>query len=281
VGRESRSRRRRTQERQGQEAVAAATGSPGTDPEALLSRYGVEPIPNLPEPVRRFHLRIVTDVLEGYVRGPGADGVVGATGAWHRHHDGFAASRPDVLNFGGTQKRLACAPGCNHCCRSPVGVVAAEAVVVAEVVSRSCSAQARGELARRMAARRAEAERGDPLRMHLLCPLNVDGACMVYAVRPYNCRVFHSFDAEACERVFVAGEAERSLPIDPVRKQYDMLIATSARVAFEALKLDMRLLEFMAALEIALAAGDDRCARLAAGEDLFAGLPTISRPLAP
>lgn len=259
-------------------SVPAETSTPATGPERLLAKYGAEPIPDLPGAVQKFHLRIVTDILEGFEDCARPVGAFRATKVWHRHHDGFAASRPGALNFGGTEKSLACAPGCNHCCRSPVGVVAAEAVLIADFVDRTFSAQARIELEQRMEARKAALHSGDPLRTYLLCPLNAGGQCLVYEVRPYNCRVFHSFDVNACDRRFVAGEADRSLPIDPVRQQYDRLIAASASVAFKALKLDMRLLESMAALEVALAAGKNRCDRLAAGEDLFSSLPTVARP---
>jgi len=282
VGKESRSRRTRAQERQDRGAAAqgasAAPGVRAAGPEPLLARFGAAPIAGLPDAVERFHLKIVSDILEGYDGCERSVGALRATRTWHKHLDGFAASRPGELNFSGTAKRLACAPGCNHCCRSPVGVVGAEAVLIADFVARSFSAEDRLELERRMAQRKAALADGDLLRTYVLCPLNVDGACMVYESRPYNCRMFHSFDVDACERVFVARDPGGSLPVDPVRKRYDQLIVASANVAFTALKLDMRMLEFMAALELALAAGEDRCERFAAGEDLFSGLPTIAPP---
>lgn len=285
MGKEAKSRRKRTQERQDRGAPTTSAAAEASirerGPERLLAKYGAEPIPDLPGAVEKFHLRIVTDILEGYESSDNSVGVLRATQTWHSHHDGLAASRPGALNFGGTEKRLACTPGCNHCCRSPVGVVAAEAVLIAHVVDRTFSAHDRIELKGRMAARKAALEGGDPLRTYLLCPLNVGGKCLVYEVRPYNCRMFHSFDVDACERFFAAGETQRGLPVDPVRKQYDRLIAASANVAFNALKLDMRMLELMPALETALEAGDDRCERFAAGEELFAGLPTIARPSSP
>ena len=281
MGKESRSRRKRAQERQDRGSLAgsaaAATASRETGPEQRLARYGVLPIADLPGEVQRFHLRIVNDILAGHEECTRSVAALRATQIWHQHHDGLAASRPSELNFAGTTKHLACTPGCNHCCRSPVGVVAAEAVLIAHFVDRTFSAPDRRALRQRMDARSAALQGGDPLRTYL-CPLNADGRCLVYEVRPYNCRVFHSFDADECERFFVAGDRHRGVPIDPVRKQYDRLIAASASVAFQALKLDMRMLDFMAALELALEAGDDRCERLAAGEDLFAGLPTIAPP---
>lgn len=246
-----------------------------TGPEQLLAKYGVEPIPDLPGETKKFHLRVLTDVLAGHDRHPKSIGALWATQTWHKHHDGLAASRPSALRFGDTEMQLACKPGCNHCCHSPVGVVGAEAVLVAHVVARTFSAQDRLELARRMEDRKAALQHGDPHRGYL-CPLNVGGNCSVYEFRPFNCRMFHSFDADACESIREDGQARGGLPIDRVRRQYDKLIVASANVALAALKLDMRLLEFMAALELALAAGDDRCERFAAGEDLFASLPTIA-----
>lgn len=283
MGQESRSRRKRAQERQTPGAPASSASAEAAAPEVspeerLLSKYGAEPIAELPEGARRFHLKVVTDVLGGYDNGGGPVGVMRATQIWHAHHEGLAGSRPRELNFGGTVKRLACATGCNHCCRSPVGVVAAEAVLIGHYVDRKFSPQARAQLAQRTAERKV-ALQGDPLGTHL-CPLNVDGKCLVYEVRPYNCRMFHSFDVKACERVFLNGEPQGGLPIDPVRRRFDNLITASATVALTAIKLDMRMIEFMAALELALAAGERRVLRLAGGEDLFASLPTIVPPSA-
>ena len=68
-----------------------------------------------------------------------------------------------------------------------------------------------------------------------LCPLNVDGRCQVYDSRPFNCRVFHSFDVDACKKLFEDGEMGRGLPVDPIRRRYDKLIAASANVALTAL----------------------------------------------
>lgn len=282
MGKEARSRRRRAQERQDggtpARSAPAAPDVPGAGPERLLAKYGVRPIADLPEPAKKFHLRVVTDILEGHERSGGAIGALRATQIWHRHHDGLAASRPAGLNFGGETKQLACATGCNHCCRSPVGVVGAEAVLIAHFIDHTFTAAARLELEQRMAARRAALADADRIQTHVLCPLNVDGTCTVYEVRPYNCRMFHSFDVAACERYFVAGARDRGVPIDPVRRQFDRLIVASASVALGAMRFDMRMLEFMPALEVALAAGGGRCDRLAAGEDLFAALPTIAPP---
>ncbi|WAS95237.1 YkgJ family cysteine cluster protein [Nannocystis punicea] len=244
-------------------------------PEQLLAKYGVEPIADLPDETKKFHLRVLNDVLAGHDRCQTSLGALWATQTWHKHHDGLAASRPSALLFGDTEMHLACKPGCNHCCHSPVGVVGAEAVLIAHVVARSFSAQDRLGLERRMAERKAALQSGDPQRGYL-CPLNVGGNCSVYEFRPFNCRMFHSFDADACASIRDDGKARGGLPIDRVRRQFDKLIVASANVALGALKLDMRLLEFTAALELALAAGDGRCERFAAGENLFASLPTIA-----
>lgn len=280
MGKQSKSRRERARERQDREAPASsAAAASSVGPERLLSKYGAEPIADLPGETKKYHLRIVTDILAGHDTCARPVKALWAVQTWHKHHDGLAESRPSELLFGDTEMRLACKPGCNHCCHTPVGVVAAEAVLVAHVVARTFSADDRLALARRMQERKAALETGDA-RRNYLCPLNVGGACSVYEFRPYNCRMFHSFDEAACARLFGGGDTHGHgpLPIDRIRKQFDGLIVASASVAFRALKLDLRMLDFMAALEVALAAGDDRCERFAAGEDLFSGLPTIAPP---
>lgn len=282
VGKQSKSRRERARQRQDRGAPTPSPTPPAApdvrEASPLLAKYKAEPIADLPGETKRFHLRVVHDMLDGYDRRTRAVGALWAAQTWHEHHDGLARSRPDTLMFDGAEKQLACKPGCNHCCHTPVGVVAAEAVLVAHVVARTFSPQDRLALQERIDGRKAALARGESPQ-GLLCPLNVGGQCQVYEFRPYNCRMFHSFDVGACERLFRGTEEEephRRLPIDPVRKQFDGLIVASANVAFRALKLDTRMLEFMAALELALAAGEDRCERFGAGEDLFAGLPTIA-----
>jgi hypothetical protein len=279
VGKQSKSRRDRARERQNPEttaASAAATSSPpATGPEQLLAKYAVQPIADLPGETKKFHLRVVTDMLAAHDRAGKSVGPLFATQIWHNHHDGLAGSRPTTLDFEDSERTLACAAGCNHCCRSPVGVVAAEAVLIAHFVARTFSAPDRLALEQRMSERKAALQDGDP-RRNYLCPLNVAGKCSVYELRPFNCRMFHSFDEDACERRFSGDETQGSVPIDRLRRQYDNLIVASADVAFRSLKLDTRMLDLMAALELALAAGDDRCERFAAGEDLFAALPTVA-----
>lgn len=279
MGKQAKSRRERAQERQhyGEptRSAPAPTSAPETGPERLLAKYAAQPIADLPGEAKKFHLRVITDILAGHDRCNKPVGPMWATQTWHKHHDGLASARPGALSFGGTELRLACEPGCNHCCRTPVAVVAAEAVLVAHFVARTFSADDRLALNRRIAERNAALQR-DETRPYPLCPFNVAGQCTVYEVRPFNCRLFHSFDVGACERLLIGGEQHARIPIDPVRRQYDGLIVASADVAFKALKLDTRMIEFIAALEVALAAGDARCERLAAGEDLFAELPTIT-----
>lgn len=269
MGKQSKSRRERAQERS---PATSAAPAPLSEPERLLAKYPVKPIADLPDEPKKFHLRVVTDILAGHDGATGPVGALWAAQTWHKHHDGLAGSRPSTLGFGAAELPLACAPGCNHCCRTPVAVVAAEAVLLAHVVARTFSPDDRLALEQRMADYRTA--RRDGAR-NPLCPLNVDGNCKVYEFRPYNCRMFHSFDADACERLIIDGEPNTRIPIDRIRKQFDGLIVASASVAFDALKLDTRTLELIPALEIALAA-DDRCRRLAAGDDLFAALPTIS-----
>lgn len=271
MGRESKSRRQHLQ--------ASPPPDPPSPPAAptpaqLLAKYDARPLSGLPDPVEKFHLKVVTDLLADHAAAPAPTGPLRATRTWHRHHDAFAASRPDVLNFGGDVKHLACARGCNHCCRSPVGVAGIEAVLVADAIDRTFTPEARQSLRRRMDARKAAQQPNH------LCPLNVDGRCQVYDSRPFNCRVFHSFDVDACKKLFEDGEMGRGLPVDPIRRRYDKLIAASANVALTALDLDMRMLEFMAALELALDAGESRDERLTTRDDLFASLPTITPPWA-
>jgi hypothetical protein len=90
---------------------------------------------------------------------------------------------------------LACRTGCDHCCRFPVGVRLAEALLLADAVSEDAALRAR-VLAEHAALASASWTDlvGSP------CPLLRDGACSCYERRPMPCRALASRDADACAR---------------------------------------------------------------------------------
>lgn len=164
---------------------------------------------------------------------------------------------------------LACRRGCSFCCHAYVAVSAAEALLVAGAIRSWPRAQRDATVARI----RATDDRTRGLAPHqrfgpeMPCPLLVDGRCSAYAVRPFSCRAEVSMDAGACERLMNGEPARRLAPAFPHRLK--MMESTALAVAAGKAGLRAGILEFNAALRIALDAGDAE-ARWLRGEDVFA-----------
>ena len=114
-----------------------------------------------------------------------------------------------------------CGKGCRHCCNLAVNATYPEAVLVARAVG-----EGQLDKLRRHAARLAEIAAGAPdlvsyLRAHRanagFCPfLGEDGACSVYAARPFSCRsLLATKESSWCGQDFaVLGAAERRVFMD-------------------------------------------------------------------
>lgn len=89
---------------------------------------------------------------------------------------------------------LACAEGCNHCCRTFLIVPAADVLMAYAKVESLDRSQLRTRLRFVEKARKA----GQP---PLMCPLNENGRCAIYPGRPTVCAQRASDDVEKCKRL--------------------------------------------------------------------------------
>jgi Fe-S-cluster containining protein len=150
---------------------------------------------------------------------------------------------------------IACQKGCSSCCVSKVVVVAPEVIRIADHLRRTLDPDALAALAARVReadertrglSRRERAHAGVP------CPLLVDDACSIHEVRPLLCRGWTSLDREACARHFADPDG---VPVPPAHAPaYELASAVlgGLGLAAEDAGFDGRLLEFIAALRIAL-----------------------------
>jgi Fe-S-cluster containining protein len=96
---------------------------------------------------------------------------------------------------------LACRTGCNFCCYLKVDVRAIEVFRIVEYLYRRLS-QDLPQIKERCDAH-YEAILPLSFMEHIgsnhLCPLNVNGNCLAYDVRPFACRNFHAQKVETCE----------------------------------------------------------------------------------
>jgi Fe-S-cluster containining protein len=124
----------------------------------------------------------------------------------------------------------ACCKGCNFCCHLPVEATVPEVLVIAEQLKRTFQPSGVEDLRKRMDEYQASVARHPSGKGLALCPLNVDGACSIYEVRPTVCRSFNSTDAAACERA-LANEWKTTIPMDYAPICAEIAVQTGYRIA--------------------------------------------------
>lgn len=106
--------------------------------------------------------------------------------ARHRRHDG----------------RIACGPGCSHCCVLNVAVLVPEAAAVADYLLRKLDRRELARLRRRIDRLHSDIRWcSDDERITRMQPcafLDEAGRCGIYPVRPLLCRALTSTDPETC-----------------------------------------------------------------------------------
>jgi hypothetical protein len=236
----------------------------------LLAKYKIVASQQIPQRATEEHLKLVARILaafDGEALRP--QGIYAAVVEFTRCYEQFARQLPTEVSTGRVELRIACDAGCHHCCRTQVTVIASEALTIAEFIrERFSAAQMTALSARFLTYTMAADPMGTPAS---LCPLNEDGLCSVYEVRPFNCRKFHSLDLRACERFFRDRIEPSERLEEPNRADRFGFFWQSAEVAFAALGVGTSDLDFTPALLLALSE-PDAVTRLLGGEDVFRGV---------
>ncbi|HEY0868413.1 MAG TPA: hypothetical protein VGE01_13590, partial [Fimbriimonas sp.] len=160
----------------------------------------------------------------------------------------------------GTAK-LACGPGCAFCCCIRITTVAPYVLLMEQAV-RSDPPSIPAVLESIRAYRSATDVLPPRERVARLqpCPLLRGSRCAYYAARPASCRGCHSYDAREC-----AKDDGSRIPRSVLRQMVQFAVTAGYDDALGAVGLDVRELEFVPALEIALT-GSDVAERWAGGE---------------
>ena len=106
-------------------------------------------------------------------------------------------------------KKIACAKGCSWCCHQQVSLISYEAVAIVEHIRKTWSDERRSALIRRLSERVAAGSglESDQIRVRRMrCPFLEDGACSIYAVRPFRCRGYNSIDEDVCRWIYEHAE---------------------------------------------------------------------------
>lgn len=172
-------------------------------------------------------------------------------------------------------RTVACQAGCDYCCRQTVMATIPEVLAMATWLESNLPAKNLAALKKRAKDYFDEHEKLPDLGLETsraACPALVDGQCVAYEARPLVCRSFHSYDVEACKRLY-AGDSTavrfnaEMLPapvfmVDALRQGICLAMQRSNKTKGFTVMLGM-------ALSIALHT-ENAAERWLAGEDVFA-----------
>ncbi len=129
-------------------------------------------------------------------------------------------------------QEIACKPSCAYCCHLRVGVSIAEAVVIFLQIKANATDQGLAHLKQRVTA---TDDAGNTLKeswwrtTQSPCPfLDVPqkNVCLIYALRPFSCRAYHSTDAGVCQNGFDTGK-KIQIPCFPLYRAATDMYATA------------------------------------------------------
>lgn len=101
--------------------------------------------------------------------------------------------------------KLDCRDGCSICCILRVELKAHEVFAIQTHIEQSFSKERKEKLIERL---KAHAERIKPMTpeehkaTNVECPMLENNSCSIYPVRPFGCRMHHSYDLKSCEYSF-------------------------------------------------------------------------------
>ncbi len=170
-------------------------------------------------------------------------------------------------------REAACKTGCAWCCHLRVGVSIFEALVIFHEIRTQATQEGLAFLKQRILK---TSDRGDTLdenfwrKSRCPCPfLNVDGTyhCLIYGLRPFSCRAFHSLDETVCRRGYDLG-VQIQVPCFPLyRASVDLYSSVMIQVAAQKGLASFQV-GFIRALEI-LFTDDTASERWLQGENIF------------
>lgn len=169
----------------------------------------------------------------------------------------------------GIEPQLDCRRGCDHCCRGYVSATAPQIFAAAKAMRALPAHEAAAARVAMVAGQVRGLDWQTRCRMHVTCPLLVDGACSVYAARPLSCRGFVSFSVAACRQAFENHTNDVLVPA--VYGSVRSALESALRAALKHHAYSYESYELDTALARVLERPDAEAAWLN-GEDVFAGV---------
>ncbi|PCJ84700.1 MAG: hypothetical protein COA54_13065 [Thiotrichaceae bacterium] len=140
------------------------------------------------------------------------------------------------------EQGVQCKKGCSYCCFFRVDVSANEVFAISDYMKKTLSGEEfehQLERAKDNKTKLAMLSQSKRIVTNVACPLLVDNACSVYAMRPAMCRKIHSTNVDACKHSFDNPEDSNIENAEhPVLAAITMTMLTAARDGFKSHKLD-------------------------------------------
>ena len=98
-----------------------------------------------------------------------------------------------------------CHPGCSFCCNLRVDVRPHEIFLIAEYITNNLSITEKETLINTLKNHKTKLSKmtlNDHISSNVPCPLLNKDKCLVYIVRPFSCRAYHSLDVSSCQHSF-------------------------------------------------------------------------------
>lgn len=127
-----------------------------------------------------------------------------------------------------------CRAGCDYCCHLRVGVSIPEALVIYDELMTQATPEGLEFMRQRVLKTAAKGNTLDEsfwLKTRTPCPfLDDTGHCLIYILRPFSCRAYHSRDVKACRESFEK-KVSSLIPCFPIyRAVTDMYSSVFIRV---------------------------------------------------
>jgi hypothetical protein len=221
---------------------------------AQVEREGLPAQPNV------YHVAAITAGAIEILRGTGAQRAAAAASYLYR-------LAPASFRASGVEAQLDCQRGCSYCCHGYVSASAPQIFAAAAAIrADALTYDAACERIRALAPRVRGLEWRARIALREPCALLADGACSIYAGRPFACRGYVSTSVAACRRAYEALTDE--VPVPPAYASVRSALESALRAALRACGLPTVSYELTAALACALAAPDAQ-ARWLRGEAVF------------
>ena len=163
------------------------------------------------------------------------------------------------MHDGGPTRTIACKRACNYCCHLRVNALAPEVASIKDFIEQEFSPEEKEQTLNSLSdflTKVGPMSVFDRYMRPNLCPLNKNGECTVYDVRPLVCRGHHSYSLPECVRGYENWRSNVPITLNTMRSRCTDAILKAMEDVMAFCKIDARSLELPEALTLALSVDD-------------------------